>query len=37
MARNNETKEVDMKTHTCYYFDDIINIIIYPLTFFYIQ
>ena len=26
MASNNESKEIDIKNHTCYYFDDIINV-----------
>lgn len=26
MARNNELKEIDIKSCMCYYFDDMINI-----------
>ena len=28
MESNIELKEIDIKNHTCYYFDDIINILI---------
>ena len=26
MERNNKVKKSDIKNHTCYYFDDIINL-----------
>ena len=35
MAKNKELKKVDIKNHTCYYFDDIINIMILTLIIFY--